>query len=139
MMLPDVVPEAAGDVIPVGTAPETSFQLFCVGVTPPSARVLQPVVSNQTTLLRSLSARCDGPAGGVITQVPLGPVGAVGGVVVGVHPLRVTLTMFDLLSCTTTRQSGAVNPDAWILNFPSRKTRVPAAEVEERAAMKPAA
>ena len=57
----------------------------------------------------------------------------------GVQPLSVTVSLLDLLSCSTTRQSGAVNPELWILNLPSRPARAPAAEVVELALMKPVA
>jgi hypothetical protein len=101
----------------------------------PPAVVLQPVVSNQTTPLL-LTARLVGPAGVVITQVPLGAAGVVAGATEGVHPLSVTVTRTDLASWTTTRQSGAVNPLARIRNLPSWLARTPAAEVVELALMK---
>ena len=72
----------------------------------------------------------------MITQVPLGDAGGAAGPVVGVQPLRVTVTCTDRASWTTTRQSGAVKPEARILNRPSCEARTPAAEVVERALMK---
>src|SRR3954447_14647190 len=138
MMLPPSVPWEAGGVMPVGTAPATTVHVTGVGVACPSAVVLQPVVWNQTTPIW-LIARWVAPAGGVITQVPVGPAGGVTGLVVGVQPVRVTVSRFDLLSCSTTLQSGAVKPLAWILNLPASPARAPADEVVELAAMKPVA
>ena len=124
--------------MPVGTAPATTVHVTGVGVAWLSAVVLQPVVWNHTTPFW-LTARLVVPAGGVMTQVPVGAAGAVTGLVVGVQPLRVTVSRLSLLSCSTTLQSGAVNQLAWILNLPSRPARAPADEVVELAAMKPVA
>src|SRR5690349_20602531 len=97
MMFPEVWPEYDGALMPVGTAPDTS--VHCTGlpnVLPPAV-VLQPVVSNQTTPLL-LTARFVGPAGVVITQVPVGGAGVVAGATFGVHPLSVTVTRTDRAS-----------------------------------------
>src|SRR6478752_1450279 len=137
MMLPPVWPWEAGGVIPVGTAPATTAHL--TGVPKGSvAVVLQPVVANQTTPIL-FTASVVAAVGGVITHVPLGDAGGVTGGIVGVQPRRVTVSRVDLLSWSTPRQSGAGKPLAWILNFPSRPARAPAAEVVELALMKPVA
>src|SRR4051794_12651013 len=124
MMLPASLPCEAGGPLPVGTAPATTVHCTGVGVRSPGTRVSQPVVSNQTTPLL-LTARFEGPAGGVITHVPLGGAGGVTGAVVGVQPLRVTVSRFDLLSWSTTPQAGAGEPEAWVPDFPSRPAPTP--------------
>src|SRR3954468_20370746 len=103
MMLPEVRPLAAGGVIPVGTAPATTVHRTCVPVRPPPAVVLHPAVSNQTTPIW-LTASVEGPAGGVMMHVPLGGAAGVTGWIVGVQPLRVTVSIVDLLSWSTMRQ-----------------------------------
>jgi hypothetical protein len=116
MMLPPVWPWEAGGVIPVGTAPETTAHLTGApnGST---ALVLQPVVANQTTPIW-LTARVEGPVGDVITHVPPGAAGGVTGLIVGVQPLRLTVSLADLLSWSdpAVRCGEAV---ARILNLPS--------------------